>query len=152
MTDFAFYAAFSAIVSTALARIMFAASGMMLASTALGRIRQVMDAPTMEITDKPRTPGDNSVEFRDVSFTYEGAELPALDHVSFSVKPGQTVSIREKSRDLMAVRDSLNKHKLSVSWLTRDEANLSGTLQSVPERSEIPENIDVQLIVELYSR
>ena len=55
-------------------------------------------------------------------------------------------------RDLMAVRDSLNKHKLSVSWLTRDEANLSGTLQSVPERSEIPENIDVQLIVELYSR
>ena len=52
----------------------------------------------------------------------------------------------------MAVRDSLNKHKLSVSWLARDEANLSGTLQSVPERSEIPENIDVQLIVELYSR
>ena len=71
---------------------------------------------------------------------------------SCTVKPGQTVSIREKSRDLMAVRDSLNKHKLSVSWLTRDEANLSGTLQSVPERSEIPENIDVQLIVELYSR
>ena len=33
-----------------------------------------------------------------------------------------------------------------------DDANLSGTLQSVPERSEIPENIDVQLIVELYSR
>ena len=68
------------------------------------------------------------------------------------VKPGQKIGLREKSRDLMAVRDSLNKHKLSVSWLTRDEANLSGTLQSVPERSEIPENIDVQLIVELYSR
>jgi len=93
VTNFAFYAAFSAIVSTALARIMFAASGMMLASTALGRIRQVMDAPTMEITDKPRTPGDNSVEFRDVSFTYDGAELPALEHVSFRVEPGQTVAL-----------------------------------------------------------
>ena len=93
VTDFAFYAAFSAIVSTALARIMFAASGMMLASTALGRIQQVMDAPTMEITDKPRTPGDNSVEFRDVSFTYEGAELPALKQVSFRVEPGQTVAL-----------------------------------------------------------
>ena len=93
VTNFAFYAAFSAIVSTALARIMFAASGMMLASTALGRIRQVMDAPTMEITDKPRIPGDNSVEFRDVSFTYEGAELPALEQVSFRVEPGQTVAL-----------------------------------------------------------
>ena len=93
VTNFAFYAAFSAIVSTALARIMFAASGMMLASTALGRIQQVMDAPTMEITDKPRIPGDNSVEFRDVSFTYEGAELPALEQVSFRVEPGQTVAL-----------------------------------------------------------
>ena len=93
VTNFAFYAAFSAIVSTALARIMFAASGMMLAGTALGRIRQVMDAPTMEITDKPRIPGDNSVEFRDVSFTYEGAELPALEQVSFRVEPGQTVAL-----------------------------------------------------------
>ena len=46
VTNFAFYAVFSAIISTALAKIMFAASGMMLASTALGRIQQVMDAPS----------------------------------------------------------------------------------------------------------
>ena len=93
LTDFAFYAVFSAIVSTALARIMFAASGMMLASTALGRIAQVMGAPAMEITDNPQVPKDNSVAFRDVSFTYDGAEIPALDHISFSVEPGQTVAL-----------------------------------------------------------
>ena len=93
LTDFAFYAVFSAIVSTALAKIMFAASGMMLASTALGRIAQVMNAPTLEVTDDPQTPRDNSVEFKDVSFTYDGAELPALDHVSFRVDPGQTVAL-----------------------------------------------------------
>ena len=93
LTDFAFYAVFSAIVSTALARIMFAASGMMLASTALGRIAQVMNAPTMEITDHPQTPRDNSVTFKDVSFTYDGADVPALDHVSFRVEPGQTVAL-----------------------------------------------------------
>ncbi len=93
LTDFAFYAVFSAIVSTALARIMFAASGMMLASTALGRIAQVMNAPTMEITAHPQTPKDNSVVFRDVSFTYDGADMPALDHVSFRVEPGQTVAL-----------------------------------------------------------
>ena len=93
VTNFAFYAVFSAIISTALARVMFAASGAMLAQTAMGRINQVMNAPVMKVTDKPRTPKDNSVEFRDVSFTYEGAELPALDHVSFKVAPGQTVAL-----------------------------------------------------------
>ena len=93
LTDFVFYAVFSAIVSTALARIMFAASGMIMASTALNRIAQVMSAPTMEITDDPQTPQDNSVVFKDVSFTYDGADLPALDHVSFRVEPGQTVAL-----------------------------------------------------------
>ena len=93
VTNFAFYAVFSAIISTALAKIMFAASGMMLASTALGRISEVMSAPVLKITDHPQVPKDNSVEFRDVSFTYAGSEIPALDHVSFKVEPGQTVAL-----------------------------------------------------------
>jgi ATP-binding cassette subfamily B protein len=66
---------------------------MMMASTALGRIDQVMSAPTMELTDNPQTPKDNSVTFKDVSFTYDGSDLPALDHVSFRVEPGQTVAL-----------------------------------------------------------
>ena len=93
VTNFAFYAVFSAIVSTALAKIMFAASGMMLASTALGRISHIMNAPTLKITDAPKEPKDNSIEFKDVSFTYEGADIPAIDHVSFKVEPGQTVAL-----------------------------------------------------------
>ena len=93
VTNFIFYAVFSAVVSTALARVMFAASGSMMASTALGRIAQVMSAPTLEITDDPKTPADNSVEFDDVTFTYEGSDLPALDHVSFRVEPGETVAL-----------------------------------------------------------
>ena len=93
VTNFAFYAVFSAIISTALAKIMFAASGMMLASTALGRINEVMSAPVLTITDHPQVPKDNSVEFKDVSFTYAGAAIPAIDHVSFKVEPGQTVAL-----------------------------------------------------------
>jgi ATP-binding cassette subfamily B protein len=93
ITNFAFYAVFSAIVSTALARIMFAASGLMLAKTALARIDTVMNAPTLEITNNPQTPKDNGVEFRDVTFTYDGAETPALEHVSFKALPGQTVAL-----------------------------------------------------------
>ena len=93
VTNFAFYAVFSAIISTALARIMFAASGMMLAQTALGRINQVMSAPVLPVTDHPKKPIDNRVEFENVSFTYEGAEVPALDQVSFRVEPGQTIAL-----------------------------------------------------------
>ena len=93
VTNFAFYAVFSAIISTALARIMFAASGMMLAQTALGRINQVMNAPVLPVTDHPKKPMDNRVEFENVSFTYEGAEVPALDQVSFRVEPGQTIAL-----------------------------------------------------------
>lgn len=93
ITDFAFYAVFSAIISTALARIMFAASGTMLAKTAMTRIGAVMNAPTLEITKNPQTPRNNAVEFKNVSFTYEGAEIPALDNVSFIVEPGQTAAL-----------------------------------------------------------
>ena len=93
VTNFAFYAVFSAIISTALARIMFAAGGMMQANDALSRIKEVMDAPTLPVTDHPRTPADNSVEFRDVTFTYEGTDQPAIDGVSFSVPAGSTIAL-----------------------------------------------------------
>ncbi len=93
VTNFAFYAVFSAIISTALAKIMFAASGMMLANTALGRIQPVMDAPTLPTPEHPRMPRSNQVEFRDVSFTYDGAQVPALAHVSFTAEPGETVAL-----------------------------------------------------------
>ena len=82
---------FSAIISTALAKIMFAASGMMLASTALGRIDQVMCAPELEVPEHPQSPGSSRVEFEDVSFTYDGAQTSA--HVSFTADPGQTVAL-----------------------------------------------------------
>lgn len=93
VTNFAFYAVFSAIISTALAKIMFAASGSMLAQTALKRIDTVMNAPVLEITENPKTPNGNKVEFNDVSFTYEGADHPALSHVSFVAESGQTVAL-----------------------------------------------------------
>jgi len=93
VTDFAFYAVFSAIISTALAKIMFAASGMMLASTALGRIKKVMDAPVLATAANPDVPADGRIEFTDVTFTYEGAAEPALKNVSFTVEPGQTVAL-----------------------------------------------------------
>lgn len=91
--NFAFYAVFSAIISTALAKIMFAASGIMLANTALGRINTIMEAPILKTPDNPKVPIDNKVEFVDVSFTYDGSETPALSNVSFTVEAGQTIAL-----------------------------------------------------------
>lgn len=93
ITNFVFYAVFSAIISTSLAKIMFASSGIMLASTALSRIDLVMKAPTLEKCVNPKEPEDNSVFFKDVSFTYTGSSTPALSHISFRVEPGQTVAL-----------------------------------------------------------
>lgn len=93
ITNFVFYAVFSAIISTSLAKIMFASSGIMLASTALSRIDLVMKAPMLEKCVNPKEPEDNSVVFKDVSFTYTGSSTPALSHISFRVEPGQTVAL-----------------------------------------------------------
>lgn len=93
VANFAFYAVFSAVLSTALAKIMFAAGGLMQAGDALKRVEEVLSAPTLPITDNPHVPADNSIGFENVSFAYEGFELPALDSVAFSVEPGQTVAL-----------------------------------------------------------
>ena len=93
VTNFAFYSVFSAVISTALARIMFGASGMMLADTALMRINQVMNAPVLPVPDKKEIPEDNSIVFDHVSFTYEGSDYPALDDVSFRVNNGETIAL-----------------------------------------------------------
>ena len=69
------------------------------------------------------------------------------------IRPGDTVSIREKDRNMVSVVDSLKSHKSPVvNWLAWDDAKMQGTLQSVPGREEIPENAEMQLIVELFSR
>lgn len=93
VTDFAFYAVFSAIISTSLAKIMFASAGMMLATTALERINLVMDAPVLQTPKDPQIPKGNQVEFKDVSFRYDSSNNLALSHVSFVAKPGETVAL-----------------------------------------------------------
>jgi len=93
LTNFAFYLIFSAIMSTALARVMFAASGAMMASNAVSRIKGVTEAPTLAVAEKSVRPGDNRIAFEGVTFSYPGASRPALDDVTFAIEPGQTVAL-----------------------------------------------------------
>ena len=72
---------------------------------------------------------------------------------SYSVKPGQIVAVREKSKSLEVVADSLAGFNHSkYPWIEWDENVKGGKLLHMPERADIPENIKEQLIVELYSK
>ena len=72
---------------------------------------------------------------------------------SYSVKPGQIVGVREKSKSLEVVANALAGFNHSkYPWLEWDETTKAGKLLHLPERADIPENIKEQLIVELYSK
>ncbi len=72
---------------------------------------------------------------------------------SYSVKPGQIVGVREKSKSLEVIADALAGFNHSkYPWIEWDENTKSGKLLHRPEREDIPENIREQLIVELYSK
>jgi len=72
---------------------------------------------------------------------------------SFTLKVGDIISVREKSKSLEVVVNSLTSNRSQkYPWLEWDGAEMSGKMIHVPEREEIPENIQEQLIVELYSK
>lgn len=72
---------------------------------------------------------------------------------SFSVKAGELVGVREKSKSLEVISDSLASRSASkYPWLEWDGSQMQGKMINVPQREEIPENIQEHLIVELYSK
>jgi small subunit ribosomal protein S4 len=72
---------------------------------------------------------------------------------SYSLKPGQIIAVREKSKSLEAITTSLSaRNAKRFNWLEWDQQQLAGTFISYPERDQIPENVNEQLIVELYSK
>lgn len=69
------------------------------------------------------------------------------------LRPGDLVGVREKSKSLEKITESLtSKRYVKSAWLEWDDAALVGKFLNIPEREEIPENIKEQLIVELYSK
>jgi small subunit ribosomal protein S4 len=106
---------------------------------------------------------DNVVYRLGVSPTRRGArQLVGHRHItvndrtvnipSYRLRPGDVVAIREKSKSLLAVTNSLSASSQKHDWLEWNGQNLSGTVISIPSRDQIPENIKESLIVELYSK
>jgi len=71
---------------------------------------------------------------------------------SAQIKPGDEIEVRERSKSLFVIQDSLAKKGMTFSWMEMDNEELKGRFIGYPEREHIPENINDQLIVELYSK
>ncbi|WP_312095645.1 30S ribosomal protein S4 [Niallia sp.] len=75
-----------------------------------------------------------------------------VDIPSYRVKAGQTITLREKSRNLEVVKEAVEVNNFVPDFLTFDADKLEGTFTRLPERSELPAEINEALIVEFYSR
>lgn len=87
------------------------------------------------------------VSHRHITLNGEVLNIP-----SATLKPGDIIGVRERSKSLQAITDSLAGRGKKFTWLEWDSNEMQGRFISVPERDQIPENINEQLIVELYSK
>jgi small subunit ribosomal protein S4 len=71
---------------------------------------------------------------------------------SYILKPGDTIAVRERSKTLEVITNTVAAATNSFPWMDFDKTSMTGKFISVPERVQIPENIKEQLIVELYSK
>lgn len=71
---------------------------------------------------------------------------------SYSMRPGDVVGVRERSKSLEVISSSLSANRGKMDWIEFDKNSLTGTYIQNPTRDQIPENIKEQLIVELYSK
>ena len=73
---------------------------------------------------------------------------------SYIVSPGDTIEVRNKSKKMDIILDSMKQIKgdIALSWLNIDKAKMRGTFISVPDRDEMQLTVNEQLVVELYSK
>ena len=75
-----------------------------------------------------------------------------VDIPSYRVMPGDIITIREKSKDLKVIKESLEKVQKTVEYVSFDKTKLEGTYIRLPERNELTHEINESLVVEFYSR
>lgn len=68
------------------------------------------------------------------------------------IHPGSIVAVRERSKNLEVIQDNISRSVSKYAWIEWDAASVSGKFLNYPDRTEIPETINEQLIVELYSK
>jgi len=87
------------------------------------------------------------VSHRHITVNGEVVNIP-----SYSLKPGEVIGVREKSKSLLVITESLASNSNVYEWITWNSEKMEGNFVTIPERMQIPEAIKEQLIVELYSK
>ena len=93
LVNFIFYALFAPACGQMINRIMYMSEAVMEADEAVGRLDEILSQKPMENTGIEKQPADAAVSFDHVTFTYPGADRPALSDVSFAVRPGQVTAL-----------------------------------------------------------
>lgn len=84
----------------------------------------------------------------------DGDRKRTINIPSFQVRPGYEIAVKEKSQKQLRIQEALELAKVRIlpEWLENDPQNFKGTVKRLPERSEMPSEINELLIVELYSK
>ena len=93
LVNFIFYALFAPTCGQMINRIMYMSEAVMEADEAVGRLDEILGQEPMEESKVQKRPANAAVSFDHVSFTYPGSDRPALNDVSFSVRPGQVTAL-----------------------------------------------------------
>ena len=87
------------------------------------------------------------VSHRHITVNGEIVNIP-----SYNLKAGDIIAVREKSKSVQSITNCLQNSSQVYEWITWNDETMQGTYVSIPERIQIPENINEQYIVELYSK
>ena len=93
LVNFIFYALFAPACGQMINRIMYMSEAVMEADEAVGRLNEILNQKSLEESKAPKHPSDAAVSFDHVTFTYPGTDHPALDDVSFTVRPDQVTAL-----------------------------------------------------------
>lgn len=93
LLSFIFYVIFTPVIATSMSKVLYMSENGMVVADALERVHSILDMKPLPDSAKNEKPRDNSVEFKDVSFRYSGAETDALHNISFKVRSGETIAL-----------------------------------------------------------
>lgn len=93
LANFIFYVLISPIFTMLLMKTMYFRQNALIAEQAIDRLDNLLDYPDMKVSENPKKIREHSLEFKNVAFSYEGADKRAVDHVSFKLKEGEVIAL-----------------------------------------------------------
>ena len=138
LLSFIFYVIFTPVIATSMTKVMYMSENGMIVNDALIRIHSILDMKQLPDTQKSVSPKDNSVEFKNVTFRYNGTKTDAIRDISFKVNPGETVALVGPSGGGKSTAAGL----ISRFWdVTGGEIKVGGVNVKNIKKSELTETV-----------